>query len=54
MAAKQSAEMREALRLVQSGQTVTAAAAAAGVRRESLHAAIKKIRDEAAKSLQST
>lgn len=50
MAAKQSAEMREAIRLVQSGLTVTAAAQQAGVGRTSLQAVLRKIRDAQIKS----
>lgn len=42
MGAKQSAEMKEALRLHASGASVIHAAKASGVQRESLHAAIKK------------
>jgi predicted DNA-binding protein (UPF0251 family) len=42
MAAKQSAEMREAMRLVTTGMTKTAAALQAGVRRTSLQAALAK------------
>lgn len=46
MAAKQSAEMRHALELVDQKWSVRSAAEQAGVRRESLYAAIRKIRLE--------
>ncbi len=45
MGSKQSAEMREALRLVSLGTMTNAAAAAkAGVRRESLQAVLAKLK----------
>jgi hypothetical protein len=45
MAAKQSAEMREALRLVAQGIPKREAARQAGVHWTSLHTALRKIRE---------
>lgn len=47
MPAKQSAEMREALRLVAQGVPVRQAARQAGVHWTSLHTALKKLREAA-------
>jgi lambda repressor-like predicted transcriptional regulator len=46
MPAKQSAEMREALRLVESGMSIRQAAREAGVHYTSLHTALKKLREQ--------
>lgn len=45
MSAKQSAEMREALRLVRQGTPIRQAAREAGVHWTSLHSALKKIKE---------